>query len=88
MYAFVLVCFKHRLVISFNRAVAESFYWHLHVALTGANPYFSCQHIVQSGLLAIIESDGEWGVACLRGLYFNCPFAIFSGLGRIFLSRP
>ena len=84
----VLISFKHRLVVSFNRAVAESLYGHLHVALTCTNPYFSCQHIVESGLFAIIESDGERGVARLWGLYFDCPFAIFSGLCRIFLSRP
>ena len=88
MYAFVLVCFEHRLVVTFYRAVAESFYRHLHVALTCTNPYFSCQHIVESGLFAIIESDREWGVARLRGLYFDSPFAILSCLGRIFLPRP
>ena len=88
MYAFVLVGFEHRLVVTFYRTVAESFYRHLHVALTCANPYFSCQHIVESGLFAIIESDGEWGVARLWGLYFDSPFAVFTGLGRIFLCRP
>ena len=83
MNAFILVGSQYSLVVAFHRAVAESLYRHLHVALSSADPYFSCKHIVENSLLAIVEGDGEWGVACLRCQNLDSPFAVLTRLGRI-----
>ena len=88
VYTFILVGFQYSLVVAFYRAVAETFHRHLHVALSGADPYFTSQYIIEGSLFAIIEGNGERSVASLGSLYLDSPLAILSGLCRILLLRP
>ena len=80
VYTFILVGFQYNLVVAFYRTVAETFHRHLHVALSGADPYFTSQYILEGGLFAIIEGNGERSVASLGSLYLDSPLAILSGL--------
>ena len=55
---FVLVGFNHRFIVTFHRAVAETFDWHFHVALASTNPNFASKDVAECHRLAIIEGDG------------------------------
>ena len=72
---------------TFYRLRLETLHRHLHITLTGTDPYLTYQHIAEFEFLTVAQTDFI-RTACLGSLYLQSPFSLSIGLYLISLAVP
>ena len=72
---------------TFYRLRLETLHRHLHITLTGTDPYLTYQHIAEFEFLTVAQTDFI-RTACLGSLYLQSPFSLSIGLRLIGLAVP
>ena len=58
MHATMVLSVEHRLVVVFHGTAPETLDGHLHIRLTGTDPYLACEYIINRDLaVTIVKRD-------------------------------
>ena len=79
----------YNVIVTLDRAVAESLDRHFHIALSGTNPNISGKDIEDSSsFVAIVDSDSQWSETGCRGLNADEEPAVLVGCGMELICSP
>ena len=85
-YSLNVSCFGNCFLIAFYRAVIEAFQWHLHIALSSTNPYFTREDIMKCYRVPLAKSNTQGCITTFWSSHTKIPSSIFVGFHDLLIA--